>query len=522
MSRTAIPAAALSDRALGWLRFMWDKATTSDDWSDLGEPHPWWDRYSVPPMCAFPRFDISYMAYVLPVMVETTPAWREAYTRIADELIRRYTSFWGAIDWCTLVGPDPGVDRYPPDWLVVIPEQLRGRYAIPGWTGNGVEPWGLQPDPVGADGNLFYRGWLNLLLGIRRYVSGDSGEHEPFDVTGYRNRKFTWTHARIAEFISAQFRSRPQGPHCENTKIWPFCISAAGLGLKLYDALLGTNLHEPFPRWVDYARQHYMSLTRAGELDTFALYYDPIEQQLMTLPGPFVAYGVLPCLLYLYPQDRQFTVWLYELAMRRLGWNNPDVPLGRLHPDAHDLCTVLWMAHEVGDTATEDRIREFAESEYQPRFFGDENDRFAFWFGYGSSWPRGQLNAILMLAESGSPGAWWRVFNEPSPAPASEPVLRGVDYPGVGIRRAQNDMATGVLSIQTTAGTPSRRGEPTSFTIDQIPSPAEASVTVDGHGSAGWQVIGDDSIRLDLDIGDHQIRVAFRGRGAGSHASPAC
>ena len=70
-------------------------------------------------------------------------------------------------------------------------EKLRGRYAPPGWTGNGIEPWGLQPDPVGADGNLFYRGWLGLLLGMRRYVSGKADEDEPFDVTGYRNRRFT-------------------------------------------------------------------------------------------------------------------------------------------------------------------------------------------------------------------------------------------------------------------------------------------------------------------------------------------
>jgi hypothetical protein len=37
------------------------------------------------------------------------------------------------------------------------------------------------------------------------------------------------------------------------------------------------------------------------------------------------------------------------------------------------------------------------------------------------------------------------------------------------------------------------------------------SVTVDSHDSAGWRVTGDNSIRLDLDIGDHQIRVAFPG-----------
>lgn len=255
-----MPAAALSDRALGWLRFIWDKATTPDDWSDQGEPHPWWDRYTAPPMCSFPRFDLHYMSYVLPVMLEATPAWREAYTRIADELIRRCTSFWGAVDWCTLIGPDPGVDRYPPEWLAFIPEPLRGRYAPPGWTANGVEPWGLQPDPVGADGNVFYRGWLNLLLGTRRYVS---------------------------------------------------------------------------------------------------------------------------------------------------------------------------------DAASE---------------------------------PRGQVNAMMMLAECASPGAWWRVFNEPKVALASEPTLRDVDYPSIGIRRARNDMTQHVLTIETTAATPSRRGDPTGFTIDQLPS----------------------------------------------------
>jgi hypothetical protein len=183
----------------------------------------------------------------------------------------------------------------------------------------------------------------------------------------------------------------------------------------------------------------------------------------------------------------------------------------KLHPDAHDLCTVLWMAHELGDSATEARVRDFADNEFRPRFLGDETDRFAFWFGYDSKWPRGQLNATVMLAESGSARAWWRVFNEPNLALASEPVLRGVDYPNVGIRRAQNDMAQGILSIETTAGTPSRRGDPTTFTIHQIPSPAEVSVSVDGQDSAGWQVTGGDSIRLDLDIGDHLIRVAFGG-----------
>ena len=100
-----------------------------------------------------------------------------------------------------MIGHDPAADRYPPEWLVFLPERLRGRYDAPGWTANGVAPWGLQPDPIGADGNLFFRGFFNLLLSAYEYVSGDSKWQRPFEMTGYRDRRFRWTHHEIAEFI---------------------------------------------------------------------------------------------------------------------------------------------------------------------------------------------------------------------------------------------------------------------------------------------------------------------------------
>ena len=77
----------INQRARGWLRFIWDKATTEDDWSSNGDPHQWWDKTSTAPMCAFPRFDLSETSYALPLLVDQTPAWREIYTRIADELV---------------------------------------------------------------------------------------------------------------------------------------------------------------------------------------------------------------------------------------------------------------------------------------------------------------------------------------------------------------------------------------------------------------------------------------------------
>ena len=61
---------------------------------------------------------------------------------------------------------------------------------MPGWCANGVEPWGLQPDPIGADGNLFFKGWLNLTMSLHAYVSGEDKWTRPFQVAGVDGARF--------------------------------------------------------------------------------------------------------------------------------------------------------------------------------------------------------------------------------------------------------------------------------------------------------------------------------------------
>ena len=65
MKQTQIDYPELNERAIGWLNFLYQKATTSDDWSEDGDPHEWWDRSSTPPMCSFPRFDLQESTYAL-------------------------------------------------------------------------------------------------------------------------------------------------------------------------------------------------------------------------------------------------------------------------------------------------------------------------------------------------------------------------------------------------------------------------------------------------------------------------
>jgi hypothetical protein len=507
----------LDERARGWLRHIWEKATTPDDWSSAGEPNPWWDRYSTPPMCAFPRFDLFESAYALAIASDVTPAWREVYAQIADGLVARHTTFWAAIDWLTLIGPDPRRDSYPPEWQYLLPEALRGRYEIPGWTANGIEPWGLQPDPIGADGNLFFRGFFNLLLGLYRYIAGDEKWDRLFPVTGYREREFHWSHSRITEFLTLQMEERPQGPHCENTKIYPHCVSGAGLGLTLYDSLHGTENQRVYQHWLEFAKAHYME-TRRGELAWWATYYDPLEQVVHVMPGQGAAIMMLEATPYIYPADREFVRELYEMAMRQLGWSDPGKPIVRLLADPHPVGRALFLAQEFGDQVTEARLRAVVEQEFEPRRFGKEEDRFGYWFGLDTEWPRGQLNGLLMMSEVGEPGAWWRIFNEPNLRKHYEPTVEGVAYPDLAICEAYNEPEAGVLWARTCAGVPSRRGALTSWRVTNLPDPGAVSVSCDGQDFAGVRVIGEDAIEIACDIDEHLFRISV---GSGAERSPA-
>jgi len=509
----------LNERTRGWLRFLWDKTTTPDDWSSRGTPHAWWDRQSSAPMCSFPRFDLTESACILPVLADQTPAWREVYTRMADEIVGRHTTFWAAIDWITLIGHDPDPDRYPPEWLAFLPGHLQGRYDPPGWTANGVEPWGLQPDPIGSDGNLFFRGFFTLILSIYRYVSGDDKWERPFEMTGYRDRKFEWTHHRIAEFLHLQWKDRPQGPHCENTKIWPNCLSGAGLGLQLTDATTGTRFHGVYDEWIAFARKHYLRTDAAGRLVSFPLYYDPIEEVVCTFPNEASGLAALVITPYVLPQNREFGEYLYREAARIVGWSRTDVPLRMKLEDPRLQAIGLLMARELGDVSTERRLREVIERDYEPRWFGDEGTRFGWWFGTGESHPRGQLSGLLALSDAGEPGAWVRAFNPKDPRTRfAEPTVEGVDYPVLGVAEAWNDLSDGVLHVSTYAATPSRRGTPTRFRVTKLGDPHAVVVRVDGE-DARWRVVGDEAVEIETDVGEHAFRIVTRGRRAAKESS---
>ncbi len=222
MSDDVVLTSGLSERSLGWLRYLDRKAHTPDDWTRSGRPHEHWDDRSDEPMASWHRFDLVDSSYALGLMAHRTPAWTERYVAILDQLIERHTQWWSAADWLTQFGHDPDRAAYPDRYRLWIPRELWGDYDVPGWTANGIDPFGEQLDPIAADGMLFYKGFMLVLLGIRSMIASDDRWNDPFVMFSDTEHASTWTHNAIAEHLAAQWLAAPIGCHCENTKIWPF------------------------------------------------------------------------------------------------------------------------------------------------------------------------------------------------------------------------------------------------------------------------------------------------------------
>ena len=493
----------LGQRSRGWLRYLHRKATTPDDWSSSGKPAAWWDDLSTPPVLNFPRFDLSESSYAIPMMADVTPAWREVYVDIMDGLLSRHTTHWAAIDWLTQIGHDPDRAHYPEAMIKLwMPQHLAGDYDMPGWTANGIEPWGLAPDPIAAEGNLFFKGWFNLMLGFHGYVSRDRKWNEPFNVTGLNDRTYSWTHDGINALLARQWSERPEGPHCENTKIWPYCLNAAGLGLRMHDILTGSNDHWVFDQWIEILKQRFLGMTSDGRVEWTALYYDPIADYIHTA-GPTSGLSIA---IYMLPQSPLLAEMLYRTAVDKIGWSDPSRPVRSL-PDPRLLLLGIVLAREFGDDVTYANLTRYAEDTFEPGYFGGAADDFGWGFGLDEPFPRGQLNALLMMADVGAPGAWGRVFTQPNLAKFDHPTVSGVDFPSCGIDMAYNDTETEILHVGTYAATASHRGRPTTFQVSQLVDTSACVLRCDGDPFERWRALDAHTIEIDIDIANHEFQI---------------
>lgn len=423
-------ATGLSERSLGWLRYLHRKAHTADNWNRHGRPHPHWDDRSDPPVGNKHRSDLVDSALAMGLMAHRTPAWTEPHVAVLDALIDRHTGWWSAADWLTQFGNDPARGGAPDAYRSLVPAERWGSYDLPGWAANGVEPWGVQMDPVAASGMTSYKGFFLVLLGIRSMIDPTDRWNEPFEMIRDGADSFTWTHTAIAEVLTDQWLATPTGPHCENTKVWPSQLLGAGLGLRLHDNRHGSDLHrravEP---WWRVAREQDLDLDGDGPPMSVTLYSDPTlgfrhQVDLATVWGQGAA---LAAAFHAAPQFPDDARRLFDAAV--VGIASDDRPL----PVSRHLAMALLLAREWELDDLAERLVGRIEASCEPTWDRDAAE-FTWGMGLDEPHPRGQYNAVLAAAEAAGPVMWERL----SAAPLEPcPQLVDVDFPDMSFSRAE-------------------------------------------------------------------------------------
>jgi hypothetical protein len=492
-------------RPLGWLKFLHHKVGLDDDWSRSGRPDPRWDGYSHAPLLSWPRFDLIDASYALAVLADLTPAWRELYVEILDGLLRRYVTWWGALDWMTLKGRDPDRDAYPESWRgTLVPPELFGDYEAPGWTGDGIPPWGHQPDPIGADGNLFYKGFLSLLLGLRERISGEDRWERPFAVVPDADGGgWTYSHRTVNETLEGQWGSRPAGCHCENTKIWPVCLSAAGLGLLLRDGNAGGESHWVFDQWFVEAERRYLRHAGDGTVAGSVLYHDPIAG--VSVPGaPSTDVSLA---FYMAPQQPEVASQLWSALVDEIGWREPDRPVDHMPRQPRYVSMGRVLARELGDAAATARLDAFAEG-LEPTW---TDGAFVFEFGLEEKHPRGQPNAMMMLAEAlDRPGRWVESTLPVEDGRFEQPSVSGVDFPLLGLHQAAFDPDSATLRVSTYAATPTE-GATSSFRVTGLRDAERWRVLDDDRPYSRTRVVDGETVEVTCSVAEHHFSIRAEG-----------
>lgn len=214
------------DRGVGWLRYLDRKLSLEgDDWTRGGSPSAAWDNLSGAPTTNWYRFDAIGVATTIVLAARNGSVDSVPALAALDGLVDRLCRYHGFNEWVEQKGPDPHRGRYPPGWKgVLIPVSEWGAYDSPGWAANGKQENGFEANPIEAQGAIYYKGFLNYVLGLRSLV-GERDPSMPLDIVYDENVAFTYSHTQINSILTRNFTEalagRSQGLCCEIHKLWP-------------------------------------------------------------------------------------------------------------------------------------------------------------------------------------------------------------------------------------------------------------------------------------------------------------
>lgn len=162
--------------------------------------------------------------------------------------------------------------------------------------GDWVE-YGLGDDPI-SEGNIMYKGHLNLMYGLYQLISGD----EMF------SEEYSWMTSKIVDEMRNKHKEgKHEGADCEPGRYFAQCNSISLLSLKIYDQLYGTTYAEVEARWtIDFIKKK-MTDKEYG-------FYLKMYQSNVQFCNPLLSgYTNAWTMAFLRPFDKDYNDSLYEI-----------------------------------------------------------------------------------------------------------------------------------------------------------------------------------------------------------------
>ena len=118
--------------------------------------------------------------------------------------------------------------------LQIMIKKMKSKRIWGDWT-----EYGLSDDPI-SEGNIMYKGHLNLMYGLYQMMTGS----EEF------SKEYTWLTQKIVHEMRRHHKEgKHEGADCEPGRYFAQCNSISLLSLKIYDQLYGTKYSEKEVQW---------------------------------------------------------------------------------------------------------------------------------------------------------------------------------------------------------------------------------------------------------------------------------
>lgn len=257
-----------------------------------------------------------------------------------EQLLWRYGIAFGAYAMPSIAMISPTHADRAKLCLKHMIDKMKSKKVWGDWT-----EYGMGDDPI-SEGNIMYKGHLNLMYGLYQLISGDERY----------SKEYVWlTDKIITEMRKHHKEGKHEGADCEPGRYFAQCNSISLLSLKIYDQLYGTNYSEVEARWTINFIKEKMTDEEYG-------FYLKMYQTEMTFCNPMLSgYTNAWTMAFLRPFEPNYNESLYpvwkEHFVRSVGpfaYVKEDPEAG---PSPLATMTGMMAAKEFGDQALWKKLR---------------------------------------------------------------------------------------------------------------------------------------------------------------------